>query len=430
MSSFKSFIFEEYSFDKDLKEARFSYSFDQQINFTEKLKFDFDFSSFNLKLLDQALYNLFLMLGVSYFKAYPVKDIVIRDNRLDQEKASFFNRTYQKGLGEYFFVNKLDPKTVINFPYRPSLINQKLKNQGQGLLIGIGGGKDSILVCEELKNKGLNLKTWSLNHQELLEPLVDKLGTDHLFVKRTIDPLLITLNDRDALNGHVPFSAILSFVGIVVAILAGLSDVVVGNESSASEPNLVYQGVSINHQYSKSINYEQDFQKLLAKDYINLNYYSFLRPLSELRIAEIFALKYFKKYKDVFNSCNRGYTLASKHLYWCGECSKCAFIYLILAPFVLEKDLNTLWGGKNLLFEPKLDLVYRELLGITGHKPLDCVGEVKEARSAMSLCQKIYPELKNKYSFDTDKNYNYKDLGKHLMPREIYQIFFRSIPSN
>ena len=46
-----------------------------------------------------------------------------------------------------------------------------------------------------------------------------------------------------ALNGHVPISAIISSVGVIVAILTGRRDVVVSNEQTANEPTLKYKGV-------------------------------------------------------------------------------------------------------------------------------------------------------------------------------------------
>src|SRR5438874_758950 len=82
-------------------------------------------------------------------------------------------------------------------------------------------------------------------------------------------------------------SAILACVGVIVAILSGYRDIVVSNESSASEPNLHYQGLPINHQYSKSLEFEKDFQDYLANQFNGgPRYYSFLRPFSEVRIGE------------------------------------------------------------------------------------------------------------------------------------------------
>ena len=75
---------------------------------------------------------------------------------------------------------------------------------------------------------------------------------------------------------------------------------VVSNESSADEPTLHYNRVAINHQYSKSSAHEKAYQAHLARIFgDSLRYYSFLRPLSEVHIAEIFAAEGFEKYNEL-----------------------------------------------------------------------------------------------------------------------------------
>jgi hypothetical protein len=177
--------------------------------------------------------------------------------------------------------------------------------------------------------------------------------------------------------------------------------------------------VAINHQYSKSSEFEADYQAHLQRNFgKTMRYYSLLRPFSELRIAQLFAERGFAKYKDVFSSCNRAYTHDSHELFWCGECPKCAFVFLALAPFVERAELESLWHGKNLLLDPELEDTYRGLLGIKGDKPLECVGEVKECRAAMQMAQKTYPELA-KYTFELPEDYDYRNLGPNLIPDDI-----------
>jgi len=242
-------------------------------------------------------------------------------------------------------------------------------------------------------------------------------------VERTWDPQIQQLNQQDALNGHIPISGIFACVGTIVAVLSGNRDVVMSNEQSANEPTLHYQGVAINHQYSKSQEFEQDFQSYLYHTLgERVRYYSFLRPLSEVAISEIFARTGFDKYKDVFSSCNRAFVHTSDHMSWCGEYSKCAFMYMALAPFIPEKKLSALWHGKNLLLDPGLEPIYRQLLGIEGDKPLDCVGDIKESRAAMRLAQEKYPELKEKYHFDLPADYDFRAQGTHEMPAEMYKL--------
>ena len=363
---------------------------------------------------------MFFVAGVSYFKAYLPPEIVVEAGEIDTQLAEFLNKTYQRGLGEFFYVNQLDPMTKISFPVNTES-TQPLSFEVNGLLIGIGGGKDSLVSVEALRDTVGDLSTWSLGHKKQLSPLVERVGLSHYWVERNWDKSLLDHNTGGALNGHVPISAILACAGVVTAILSGKHDVVVSNEASANEPTLQYKGVWVNHQYSKSEEFEKDFQSLLNHYFTNsIRYYSLLRPLSELKICELFAKSYFDKYNDVFSSCNRAFTHDSPGLFWDGKCSKCAFVFLALTPFVPRENLEKLFGGKNLLLDPELETTYKNLLGIEGDKPLECVGEIKESRSAMDLAKKQYQELQ-KYQYQIPSDYNYRAVAHHAIPPDIWR---------
>jgi len=431
MNKYKSFLFKDYKLDYDSRILSLHYSYDNQISFTETYHFDFDWEeNLDLSDLDRACQTLFFMAGVSYYKTYLAPEICIEKGKMTPSEAEFFSKTYQKGLGEFFYVNQLDPKTTIKFPLTHSDEVVSSQRSSSGLLIGIGGGKDS-LVSVDLLHDQPKVATWTVGHRTQLEPLVKRIGLPHFWVYREWDKSLLDHNISGGYNGHVPFSAILASVGTIVAVLSGYRDVVVSNEQSANESTLEYNGVSINHQYSKSSEFESDYQSYLHNRFgDNIRYYSLLRPLSELRIAELFASKVLDKYRDVFSSCNRAFVHTSDRLFWCGECPKCAFTYLILSPFVNDDKLTSLFGGKNLLTDPTLELTYRQLLGIEGDKPLDCVGEIKESRTAMRLAQAKYPELISKYRFDLPTNYDFRTLYGHHIPTEIYSIIANGITKN
>lgn len=421
--TYSQFIFDDYNFDVASKTLSLKYRIDNTLSFTETYRFNFDFTEHSQEALDRAFQVLFFVAGVSYYKTYLPSQIVINKGQVSDSLAGFLSRTYQKGLGEFFYKNNLDVQTPVNFPANyPAL--PSLQVDEEGLLIGLGGGKDSLVSVEFLRSQP-KIATWSLNHESQLEPLAQSVGLTHFWVERNWDKQLLELNKQGALNGHVPISAIFAAVGTIVAILSGYKDMVVSNESSASEPNIVIDGTPINHQYSKSLEFEKDFQNLLMQNFgQGLRYYSLLRPFSELRIAEFFASLGFQKYRGVFSSCNRAFTHDQSHISWCGECAKCAFTFLVLTPFVARAQLESLWGGKNLLLTPELEPTYRQLLGIEGDKPFDCVGEVKESRAAMRLAQQIYPELV-KYQFDIPVSYDYRAWSDHSMPPEIFDILLK-----
>lgn len=423
---YQKFIYKNYDFNDDSKVLQLNYSFDNDISFTETYRFDFELSNYDLTTLDRALQTLFFMAGVSYYKTYLATEIEVENGQIDAAGAKFFSKTYQRGLGEFFYLNHLDPRTPVNFPINQSESNSSASTSGTGLLIGLGGGKDS-LVSVELLRKLPKVATWSVGHKPQLTPLVETIGLPHFWVERQWDRSLLEHNSGGAYNGHVPISGILGAVGVVVAILSGYRDVVVSNENSANEPTLRYKDMAINHQYSKSLEFEQDFQAHLQRQFgESVQYYSFLRPLSELRIAELFADFGFAKYKNVFSSCNRAFTHDSHSLFWCGKCPKCAFVFLALTPFVERTQLEHLFCDKNLLLTREMEPLYRQLLGIEGDKPLDCVGEIKESRAAMSKAQKQYPELKE-YKFDLPGDFDYRNLATHAMPDELFSILMTAL---
>lgn len=423
MSKYQQFKFRSYKFNKASGVLTLKYGYDDQLKFSETYKFDFPFAEYDETALDRALQLLFFMAGISYYKMYLAPDIVVESGQVDEDLAAFLGKTYQRGLGEFFYINQLSPKTEIIFPVNSAKLEAVHAKNLNGLLVGLGGGKDSLVSVELLKGRH-EVATWSLNHKSQLAPLVERVGLPHNWVDRTWDEQIKTLNSQDALNGHIPISAIFACTGTIVAILSGQADHIVSNESSASEPNLRYQDVDINHQYSKSLEFERDFQAIQYHLFGEKpRYYSLLRPYSELHIAEMFAKNGFNKYKNVFSSCNRAFTLGHDHMSWCGECAKCAFVFLALTPFVGRVELESLWGGKNLLLDPVLGRTYQQLLGIEGDKPLDCVGEIKESRSAMRLAQNSYREL-SKYIFDIPSTYDWRASSEHAIPEDIYQLIF------
>lgn len=419
--TYQAFCFKSYEFDPQSKTLQLHYGYDDALQFTERFTFDFDFAPYDPAALDRAFQQLFFIAGVSYYKLFVAPEIRIEAGQIDNGLKMFLDKTYQRGLGEFWYVNGLDPRTPVNFPVNADTLPLE-SVQGNGLLVGIGGGKDSLVSVELLRQSGLDVATWSLNHRPQLTPLIERIGLQHYWVEREWDAQISELNASGAYNGHVPISAIIAATGTIVAILTGRRDHVVSNEQSANEPTLTYQGVAINHQYSKSQEFEQDYQGLLAATFGDSpRYYSLLRSLSELRIAELFARHWFDTYRDVFSSCNRAFVHGSDHIFWDGTCPKCAFVYLALTPFLPAEKVQALFGGKNLLLDPALEPTYLGLLGITGDKPLECVGEVKESRAAMREAQKTHPELA-KYQFDIPANYDFRALASHHMPAEVWEI--------
>jgi hypothetical protein len=420
MSHYQRFVFESYHFSPSDGVATFVYGYDDQLRFIETFTFDFAAVAYDQVVLDRALQLLFFMAGISYYKMYLAPKITINMGQIDAPLAAFLNQTYQRGLGEFCYVNQLPLITHDIFVANAPTANLVQCDNDGGALIGLGGGKDSLVSVELLRSQP-NIATWSVGHKPQLTPLVERIALPHYWVERAWDPSLLEHNARGAYNGHVPISAILACTGVVAAILGGKRDVIVSNEQSANEATLAYKGVEINHQYSKSQHFETAFQAVLQSNFgDSVRYYSLLRPFSELKIAELFSDTSFDIYQDVFSSCNQAFTHGRSEKFWDGSCPKCAFVFLALTPFVERTRLEALFSGKNLLLDPALNDTYNQLLGISGDKPLECVGEIKESRAAMRMAQQIYPEL-SQYIFELPDSYDYAAWQPHSMPPEVFE---------
>ena len=253
-----------------------------------------------------------------------------------------------------------------------------------GIMVPVGGGKDSVVTLETLVREGFPVRAMVINQRGATREVLRAAGLTAesvVEVDRTIDPLLLELNARGFLNGHTPFSAMLAFVSTMAARLSGDRYIVLSNESSASEATI--PGTSINHQYSKSLEFESDFREY-ARQYLGPfpEYFSFLRPLNELQIAALFSR--MTNYHGGFKSCNAG----SKTDTWCRKCSKCLFTYIMLAPFLGHRQLVEIFGD-DLLQDEGLKEQLDQLTGLSDSKPFDCVGTITEVNAALAFMVRL-----------------------------------------
>ena len=245
-------------------------------------------------------------------------------------------------------------------------------------LITIWWWKDSNVTLELLK--WMDNDTFILNPNDVtLECSKIAWYENPWIMKRILDPQIVELNKQWFLNGHTPFNALLAFLTYLVAYLGNKKYIVLSNESSANESNVRW--LKVNHQYSKSFEFENDFNHYTEKYFwIWIKYFSFLRPLLEIQIAQLFSK--FEQYHQVFKSCN--VWSKSKPRKWCCNCPKCLFVYIILSPFLYkEKLINIFWED---LFENKnLLQTFIDLTWNSDNKPFECVGTYDEVNYAIAL---------------------------------------------
>ncbi|MFI5933618.1 hypothetical protein [Actinoplanes sp. NPDC051494] len=375
--------FPSYAYDPSTGVATFDYVLDGESpeTFTETITFPAGPAPTDA--FHRVLDLVHVVAGVSYYKVgAPAR--IEAPKAVTPEAKALFDAVYSKGLGEYAYVNQL-PFVLTMSVDVPGVAPAAapVDNSGARPLSAVGGGKDSIVTLEILRAAGLEPVPFSVNPNPVIVNVNAASGIPALAARRKLDPHLFELNKAGARNGHIPVTAINSLIAIATAVLHGLGPVVMSNERSASDPNLIWNGHEINHQWSKGVEAE-GLLRAAVTSYVGLTepYFSLLRSLSELHIAQLYAR--FPAYDDVVTSCNKAFKLHDPTTRWCGDCPKCRFVALAMAPSMPRERLTHIFG-RDLFADPAQVPGYLELLGIDAHKPFECVGEVEESLVALTM---------------------------------------------
>ena len=407
----------DYTLEDESLSVKFYVSLDDKYFFTPsfdipKRKF-YNFNNLNKSQLDVILFNIGMIELISYWKLACPKRVYIQPFKLDDNQIGWWKKLYFNGLGEFFYLNGIkenvnDFMEIINESEKScDKINIQLK---ESALVPVGGGKDSVVTLELLKNK-IPIIPLIINPRGATTECVSTAGFSEeqvAVIKRILDPTMLKMNNEGFLNGHTPFSAMLAFYTLLIGFLTNSKYIALSNESSANEPTV--PDTEVNHQYSKSVAFENDFRNYV-NEYISsdIQYFSFLRPINELQIASLFAKN--KDYYKVFKSCNVG----SKTDSWCGKCPKCLFTYIIMSPFISEEELKDIFG-KNLLNDNDLLPILKQLKGEAEVKPFECVGTIEEVNACIEFSQKAKDERQKSFLVESllnqyDENNN---LPKHF----------------
>lgn len=359
-----------------------------------------------------------LILGISYYKLYCPPRIFV-SFKLSREQADFWNIIYRKGLGEFLHKNNLNPDKLAKFPFSKVKISPVRIETGERSLLGIGGGKDSIVAAAMLKNFDFTSFLVETQRKDpISERVASAIGKPCLKISRMLDPKIFETHEG-AYNGHIPISAVYAFLGLLSAAVYKYKYVIVANEHSSNFGNLKYHNEIINHQWSKSVEFEELFQeysrKFITPDII---YFSLIRRFYEIRVAKIFAEQ--KNFFPLFASCNMSFKVFKERpdSLWCGKCPKCAFVFLTLAPFLEKKELLGIFQ-KNLFADNALVALFQDLLGFGKQKPFDCVGTFEESRAAFFLASE---KFKNEAVIK-------KFINKIKNPQKLVNQVFKTVPA-
>jgi len=364
--------------------------FEERITFAPPSRPDID-----LIAVDRAVWLVYLLAGISYYKAAAPPLIEVGPQGLTPAERRLLEAFYREGLGEFAFRNELDLsglqiEAAERAPLAPDVASGSGRRSGR-VLIPFGGGVDSIVTVEGVRAAAADASLFVVSREgdlfDAIETAAQVTGLPILRAERQLDAKILRSRELGYRNGHVPVTGILSAIAVTAAILDGRDTVVMSNEWSASSGNVEQNGRSVNHQWSKSLEFEDLFRAALAEALPTpVDYFSWLRPFSELWVADRFAE--LTGYHRAFRSCNRAFHIdrAQRLDRWCGQCDKCCFIDLILAPFVPAAELRAVFRGDEPLENMDLIESFRTLVGLSGAiKPFECVGDVDECRVAALL---------------------------------------------
>ena len=348
--------------------------FKHHINIPRK---DLSNDNVDQNMLHSIVFRLGMVELISYYKCVCPKIIEIEAGFISKYEEDWFKKLYYNGLGEFFYLHgiKISQDELFKFRVMGQDIDiSDAEYHGFGNLIPIGGGKDSCVTLELMKN--YDNKCFVINHKQVD---IDCIGDNKsCFVERTLDKELLELSADEFLKGHTPYSAMIAFLSYLVAYLDNRKYIVLSNEGSANEETII--GTNINHQYSKTYEFECDFYDYTKNIFkIDLKYFSLLRPLKEIQIAYLFSK--YPKYHKIFRSCNVG--SKKEPWLWCNNCPKCLFIFIVLRAFMSKEELVDIFG-ENLLDRKDFESCFLELIGKSTNKPFECVGTIDEVNYAMN----------------------------------------------
>jgi hypothetical protein len=364
------------------------YGLDEEICFVEQLELPIEvpLSDDELARAERLLSLLHWVAGVSYFKTAAPPAISCEAGVPPPAAAALLEALYSEGLGEFAYANGLPALPRPKFPRGPASDAPPVgaAPQLERMLVPVGGGKDSAVALEIARRSGGEVALFSIGNAPPIARTVAVAGLEHLLARRRLDPQMAALNRAGALNGHIPITAIVSCAALLTAAVRGFDTVVMANERSASSGNMTWDGVEINHQFSKGLPAERLLRSALAEAADGLELFSILRPASELAIARAFAL--MPQYHAAFTSCNAIFRIDPqlRTASWCCDCPKCRFVFLALAPFSEPAHLREVFGC-DLLEDERQFEGFARLTATGGHKPFECVGEEEESLAAVRM---------------------------------------------
>lgn len=334
------------------------------------------FEQVNQEIIERLTSIAGFIIATSYWKATVSPVFETSGSGLIETRSGFWDRFMTASFGEFTYRNGLTQQ-VLGGPLvsvKGTTAHRKrpiIWPTESSPLVLYSGGKDSSAALELFEKNNIEFSQILFNTTEKQREKALKHGAvDTYEITRTLDPKLFELNDSGYLNGHTPFSAMLSVLGLILATVTGHNQVVAANTRSDETSNLFWQGQAINHQWSKTIEFER-MLKELTDAVGGPRYVALFRPLYELQLISGLDSRNFI-------SCNRMF----KEGKWCGVCPKCIWIWLAVAA-IDTADIATDLIGSDPRTKPETISTLRSMAGLAEEHPFECTGSPEEVSAVL-----------------------------------------------
>lgn len=338
--------------------------------------------------IDEMARLYFLVAGLSYYKATAARTIDLGATPVGPATVALLRACVTEGLGEFAYRNSMPPLDI-ELAGGTDVVPRRATALARGHLVPFGGGIDSIVTTSLVTEDDLDAALFIVGaRRERFVAIEDAATRTKLPITRCgryLDDKILHPREHGYLDGHVPVTAMVSSLALIAAVASSRCGVAMSNERSASSPTIVDGGVAINHQWSKSLEFE-DLLRAAIGEHLDggPTYASWLRDRSELWVASELARR--PEFLGSFMSCNRAFRQdpAARASTWCGECAKCLFIDLVLAPFVDRETLEQIFSGREPIADGARIDDLAVLVGVEDDgRPFECVGDKQECATAL-----------------------------------------------
>ena len=317
-----------------------------------------------------------------------------------QDFEHVWRKVEDKVSSQWRYENDLLHRQQPRFASQPTTASCPVEITGDescSTLALFGGGKDSLVVLELLSKASITFSTLTCSFTEYGQAvaqygrsrgLLDVLSTQSTNHQLSViddfqdSPVLASLGKKLGIKTSFAAPTPLTLLAALPIMLHyGYTDIVIGNEHSANDGNLVWKesGEEVNHQWGKSKEAE-----ILLHDYIqkalirNVSYFSILQPIHDPVIVHIAG----SRPEAIVHSYSCNLLLS-----WCLRCPKCCYVWLCFMAYLPHSLVDTMFHGQNLLDITENEMYFTEMIGLGTKKPFECIGEINEAKLAFELCR-------------------------------------------